>query len=183
MKKVLVLAFVLGLSSLANAAWITQLTWSTHSINVGVDETVTVQLIATSNQLINGHEPAYDGKWVGNDPSPVAEIVGVTEIDNNAGNNQTLIDDAIYGYPGWWTVGAVDLIEPFDTITSGAQWNVTIKGLSAGTYVIGSDYYEQGGPGSNDLLTIIVPELETIVPEPATIALLCLGGLMLRRRK
>ncbi len=159
MKKVLVLMLVLGIASLANAT--TLLTWSADSVLMNVGGSVTVQLVASDNQ-------PYDPMWVGVDASLVAEITSITKL---AAASDGVVVDETGSYPGWWTVeaftnGSVNLV------LAGDQFDVAISGLALGTYVIGSDAY-----GTSDLLTI------NVVPEPATMALLGLGGLLLRRRK
>ena len=164
MKKLLVLALVLGLASVASAA----LTWSVSSVSVGLNESATVQ-ISSSTATTYAGGPA----WVGNDASTVAEITGISALAA-AGGNAAIQDPTATTWAGWWTVNALDTEEPF-TIASGNQWDVTIKGLAVGSYVIGSDFYASAG--ANDSLTI------TVIPEPMTIALLGLGGLFLRRRK
>jgi hypothetical protein len=165
MKKVLILLMVLGITSIAGAA--TNLTWSVDTVNVGVSDTVHVTLSADNNS-------AYDPKWMGNTAGTIAEIVDVQKRAA-AGEDGAVVDKAP-GSDGWWTLAAADTTgTPGDTIQSGIQYDVTIKGLAVGTYTLDSDYYGAGG-ATNDVLTIIVPE-------PITIALLGLGGLLLRRRK
>jgi hypothetical protein len=89
-----------------------------------------------------------------------------------AGPDSQVKTPAQTGSSGWWTVMAKDLEAPI-TIASGNQYDVTVKGLATGTFGLDSDNL-----GTNDVLEI------TVIPEPATIALLGLGSLfMLRRRK
>jgi hypothetical protein len=166
MKKVLILLMVLGITSIAGAA--TNLTWNVDSIELTVNEVANVTLSADNNET-------YDAKYVGNTAGAIAEILSVVATDA-AGEDAVVVDKAPT-YDGWWTVQAADSSgTPGDTIQSGVQYNVTIKGLALGTYNIDSDYYGAGG-ATNDVLSIVV------VPEPITIALLGLGGLLLRRRK
>lgn len=163
MKKVLILLMVLGISSLANAA--TVLTWSVDGVTLDIDETVNVTLDADNNST-------YLLKWVGNTAGTIASILDIVAKDA-AGEDSVVQDPATTEYPGWWKVSAADMTATVgDTIQSGPQYDVTIKGLAEGTYSLASDNY-----GTNDTLEI------TVIPEPITIALLGLGGLLLRRRK
>jgi hypothetical protein len=156
MKKVLILLMVLGFSSLASA---TTLTWDLDSVDVSVDGIVNVTISADDNL-------SYDPKWVGASGSTIAEVIAISARPA-AGTDAAIFDDRAT-YPGWWRVQAADTTgTPGDTIQSGIQWDVTIKGLA-----IGSDTLYADG----DSLTVVVPE-------PITIALLGLGGLLLRRRK
>ena len=158
MRKLSILMLVLGMVSAANA----DLTWSVDEVTVGVGETVVVQLISDSDQ-------PYTSQWVGADPSPVAEIINIVRLP--AAGDGDIIPPPYppNPYPGWWIVEAVDFTPPYD-ITAGPHFDVTIAGLSLGTYTINSDY----GIGDNLLI---------IVPEPMTIAMLGLGGLFLLRRR
>jgi hypothetical protein len=160
MKKLLGLVLVLAVASLANA---TILTWSADSVNVAVNGTITVQLVASDNVF-------YDDVWVGADESLIAQIQSITEVDNNAGDNGYAAAQSVY--PGWYKIGTADMSDPFNSVKAGAQFDVVIKGLAMGTYVISSDAY-----GQNDELTV------NVIPEPATMAILGLGGLLLRRKK
>ena len=155
MKKLLILMLVLGMVPAANAA----LTWSVDGVIIGPG-TVVVQLISDSDQ-------PYTSVWVGADCSPVAEITSITALP--AAVDGTAV---VTAYPGWWLVEAVDFTLPSD-IVAGPHFDVTIRGLSLGTYTINSDFYGTAGP--NDTLLII--------PEPMTVALLGLGGLFLLRRR
>ena len=164
MKKMLMLVLILALSSMASAVLL-NLTWSADSVTLNnVGDTITVQISAPTN----GN---YDDTWVGIDTGNAAGVDTIVEILNNAGDSETLRDPVSTEFPGWWIVAAADMTEPFDSIKSGNQWDVTIKGLSAGT----CDIEVQGD--TTDYLHV------TVIPEPVTIALLGLGSLLLRRRR
>lgn len=155
MKKVLILLMVLGLSSASYA--LSTLTWSVDSVDVGVDSLVKVYIVADNN------DPSAS-TWVGATSSTVAEIVNIVALSTAGDDNS--ITDYRGTYPQWWTVQSADISSPY-SIASGNQYEVTIKGLAIGseTLYVGSD------------------ALTVTVPEPITIALLGLGGLLLRRRK
>jgi hypothetical protein len=168
MKKVLILLMVLGLASVTYAAPTVNLSWSVDTVELDINETAVVTLNADNNAN-------YNNKWVGNTAGTIAEIVDLEVLDA-AGEDGTGVSQAPT-YDGWWMVKADDQTGTvLDSIETGAQYRVTIKGLAAGTYGLNSDYYGENG-GTNDVLEI------TVIPEPITIALLGLGGLLLRRRK
>jgi hypothetical protein len=160
MKKLLILMLVLGMASIANA---TTLSWSADAVTIpSISATAVLQLISNDDQ-------GYDPKSVGAEgASGVASIVNIVARPF-AGPDSTVQE--LTSYPEWWQVRATNLSAPF-TVTAGAHFDVTIKGLAVGTHAYGSDYY-----GQDDILEI------TVIPEPATIALLGLGGTFLMRRR
>jgi len=160
MKKLLILMLVIGMTSAANAA----LTWSVDEITIDLaSPTAVVQIISDTTD-------AYTEIWAGADASLIAEITSMATLAGAAEGGAV----ASSAYLGWWVIEAVDFTPPSD-IAVGDHFDVTLTGLSLGTYVISTDSY--GGAGLDDLLTI------TVVPEPMTIALLGLGGLFLLRRR
>lgn len=155
---------VLGMASIANA---TVLSWSTSAITItAVGSTVVVQISANDNM-------PYD-KYLGGSASTV--IADITNVAKRAAAGPDAVVTANpSGWTGkdWWRVQAIDFTPPND-ISAGVQWDVTISGLATGSRSVVSDYY--GNP--TGMLQV------TVLPEPMTIALLGLGGLlMLRRRK
>jgi hypothetical protein len=165
-----IFAVLLMIINSANAAltWVDASGTGISSVGVVAGDTVTVYL--SSSDTV-----AYDPKWVGEDyvAGDAAVITGVTEVLNNAGDDGEVVDHTAV-YPGWFDVSAADLSDPFDSIVAGKQWEVVISGLVLGSVDLSSDVY-----GTDDILTVNV----TAVPEPVSIALLGLGGLLLRRRK
>lgn len=158
MKKVLVLALVLGIASMASAT----LSYSPTAITMGLNSTATVTISADSADM-------YE-VWAGADTSDIAEITAVSAYDA-AGEDASGTASA---YAGWWILIAKDLDpdNPPD-VAAGDHWDVTISsGSTTGTITLDSACYSGGG-------TIDV----TVIPEPITVALLGLGGLFLRRRK
>ena len=166
MKKVLILLMVLGISSVTYAVPTVNLSWSVDSVTVAVDATVVVTLDADAAY-------PYNDKWIGNTAGTIAEITTLP-VDLAAAGEDGVVTTTTFA--GWWKVRAEDQTgTPDDTIQTGPQFSVTIKGLAVGSYTMGSDFYGENS-GTNDTL-------EIYVPEPITIALLGLGGLFLRRRK
>ena len=164
MKKLLILVLVLGMASMASA----NLSWSQSAITLGINESATVQIVSSTTV-------PYAALWMGANASTVAQITAVSVLPAAVDGSAAVWT----GYPGWWDITAKDNDPDNDpALASGNHFDVTIKGLAVGTYVINSDYYGQAnlGTGVNDTLTITVPE-------PMTIALLGLGGLFLRRRR
>jgi hypothetical protein len=159
-KKLLILTLVLGLTSMASA---TTITWSTSAITIDVDEVAVVQIASDDS--------GQYGKWVGaSDPTAfIADVTAVAALA--AAGGDAAYTENYLGYDGWWYLEAKDATSPF-TVASGDQWNISIKGISTGTWQFIAD-----DTGTKDYLDV------TVVPEPMTIALLGLGGLFLRRRK
>ncbi|MHC4159756.1 MAG: PEP-CTERM sorting domain-containing protein [Planctomycetota bacterium] len=137
----------------ASGAEATVLTWSADSITMTLGTDAVVQLYADDNQM-------FSAKSVGNDASSVANIEDIDGPGDIA---------PVPSYPGWWTITLTDTPPPPPTL----MWYVTIRpGSVTGTHELHSDYY-----GGDDILAI------TVVPEPATIALLAIGGLGLIRKR
>lgn len=146
------------------------LTWSTDAITLEINELEVVQIYSDIPEY---HE--Y-GVLMGNDASIVAEIIAVTPLFI-AGPLATATEDYM-GNIGWWYLeNGWDITKPIPISHWGDHWDVSIKGLAMGDYSLHIDYDEYYYEGSDDVLLI------TVVPEPATLLLLGLGGLMLRRKR
>ena len=171
MKKLLAFALVLGLASMASAAvqYDLSLNGSTAIDQVILlpSETVIVDVHATY-----GPADAPDDFWVGirSEPGTGEWLWGTEVLGPGAGSTLDLSsygDEWVYGAypelpaPGSWADGMVFAIEFHCT----GEGNVYI------------DLYDPTGYIVID--TVLIKQL----PEPASLALLGLGGLFLRRRK
>jgi hypothetical protein len=174
MKKLLVLALVLGVVGLASAGTMTanQLTTTTGSVS-------------GSGYTIDGGSgggPEFAGIYVGivgaiptyvvNYPGDKVDIYDVTSsiADAFAG----IVGDGLTGsdFSKIWDIGFADTTAPPNTdLPNGTLITYTATG-AAKVYVLDSSTAGE----------ITGSEL-TFVPEPVTLALLGLGGLFIRRRK
>ena len=160
MKKLLVLVLVLALSSLASAQTIMEEISLSYA---GGAITITGLTTAIGDKITGG-------------------------IYVSAGDNaNATVGAPLHGYPA-----AGDLCN----ITQWEGWNgvdINVQKSSEGTISTGT-WFDFGLTTSLDDVTfdifdydvsgtVPVGMMTVIIPEPATIALLCLGGLILRRRK
>jgi hypothetical protein len=93
---------------------------------------------------------------------------------NDAYYNQSSIDGDNHtsaGYSGWWAL--------CDTSDGGQTWNLNGGGMTGEALWNGGIEGMNMDSGAWTISTITIP----IIPEPATIALLGLGGLLLRGRR
>ena len=161
-KKVsLAVVALLVTASLANAVPVLTLGGPT---SVAVGDTITLTVSSNNTQ-------AYK-VYIGFDPSPIATITGVTQT-SNAGDC-CAITPSPFGYANYFLIEAKDTSDPFDSVLPGVQWNVSFKGLSLGAVTV--DLYD------NTFVNIVDSKQVTVTPEPATLLLLGLGGVLLRKR-
>jgi hypothetical protein len=159
MKKLLMLVLVLGLASLANAA-------PAFSLSSPNPFEITVTLIDTGVQALDiyiDYTPllAYDI-----DPAD-AILTGSAPIV--ALNLQYMDPDGYNLYS--LSFGSVT------TLTPGVQGTLDINGAAenSGDTSVALDVLDMDGNSAG--------HIDVMIPEPATIALLCLGGLLLRKKK
>ena len=159
MKKLLILALVLGMASTADAA----LTLGgDRYFEPGQTAIVTVISDDTSDWL----------GYIGFEPS----VVGVSGCvaTSNAGEDAVVTLDP-YGWTGWYEIKAADDSAPFDSVQPGVQFEISVfASVFSDIYII--DLY------ASDWATLI-DSWTVIIPEPMTIAMLGLGGLFLLRRR
>jgi hypothetical protein len=160
MKKLLMLVLVLGIASLANAAPL-------FSTTPGPD-TISFSLLTSGVpecDIYIDYTPLI-GLLPGFDPF-AATLSGVEPI--NALTVQTI---AVDGY-NMWSIAFAST----GNLPTGNMGTLDINGAAAnvGSTPVALPTYDMDGAQIGDT-TIFVPE-------PATIALLCLGGLLLRKKK
>ena len=163
MKKLLILALVLGMTSAASAALSLGGVYN-GTINVGETGIVTV---------ISDDTVGWMG-YVGSDNPPVLGITGC--VATTKAGQDSYVTPNPYGYVGYYEIQAADMSEPFDSVVAGVQFEISVYGATLGdVYTI--DRWNTGWD------TILESGTVTVIPEPMTIALLGLGGLFLLRRR
>jgi len=171
MKKLLVLVLVLGMASFANATVSLYLNGSPAdaAITIGIDETITIQVYSDDTSIY----PAYVINGA-DDPLSIGLLdnaVSLSGAGNMAGTPQP------YEAGGGWGPGFLFTTAgspPTPGIVAGVQHEVDFSSSEAGVTTV---YLYEGNDPYGELDSI-----EITVPEPATIALLCLGGLLLRKK-
>jgi len=174
MKKLLAFALVLGIASLASAAvqYDLSLNGSTEITQVWImpSETVVVDIHATY-----GPSDGPDDFWLGlapaGDPPGDGEWVWGTEIAG-PGAGDTL---AITNYADVWVWGIYDTIPAPGSWADGMVMSIEFHCLAKGDVIV--QLYDPTG------YIVIDEAVIHQIPEPASLALLGLGGLLLRRRK
>jgi hypothetical protein len=163
MGKLLSLALVLGLASGAGAA-LTLVNAPTDPVKIGQTSTVTIHSTT---------EGGYAGWLQITDPT-VATFAGEPQFTaaGNPGGVSKIKDWPEFG--AWYQFNVVGL-SPDAAITPGDHILVNIIGLKKGSTRL--NLYADDGVRLWESANI------SVVPEPATITLFALGGLLLRRRK
>ena len=161
MKKLLIVMLVLAVASVANA---TLSITAPATVDLGATATVTVSSDTAADSYI-----AYVD-FTGGVPLSNAQILAA------AGPNAKCTLSP-YGYAGYYEIAALDYTPPsdilagahftFDLISTGADLSTTYT-----VRLLDEDWATEIGSVGIE-----------VVPEPMTIALLGLGGLLLRRRK
>lgn len=158
MKKLMVLALVLGVAALANAGLVLKVDGADVAGPVKVNPGAEVKV------SIFGDAKAYNA---------FTEITGgisygAFAFTGNAGDMSK--SEALAGYPGWYLLTVAG--GPSAPTTAGEQVLVTLKVDQDGVF----NLYD----GDEQFLSGIA---FTVIPEPMTMGLLALGGLFIRRKK
>ena len=162
MRKLTILALVLGMASTAGAA---------VSLGGDIDGEIVVGTTGIVTVISDTTSP-----WAGGicfDPP-----VGIPNlVFPCAGDDASIWPPPPYPPShGCYDLTAADMTEPFDSIQPGVWFEFTVYGAAVGdVYTV--DLYAE------DWATILDTGTITVVPEPMTIAMLGLGGLFLLRRR
>jgi len=165
MKKLLILTLVLGMATTANAV-IVQLGAGGVTNGAGVDMTTNLTVVeVVSDTSAENYIAAI--------LAPDVSLLDISSISilGNAGTDATVDDyaDALGVGTHIYVISALDMSPPLDSIVAGIQFNVNTTGFGQVQVL------------TEDLGTVL--DTVTVIPEPATMLLIGLGGLFLRRRR
>jgi hypothetical protein len=192
MKKLLILMLVLGLVSTASAQLVAQAPVATGNISwniqglAGFEQLIGFNLTGIASTAVNGGGYGIDlgNSGAGVFVQAIGPIIPVGNYSGSLPGYGPVPQDPNYdagglakvyvgaGWPGW---DAFDGAAPGYPTVAASNWYVfALVGAKSGDHIDLYDY--------NTSLQAPAGVLN-IIPEPATIALLGLGGLLLRRRK
>ena len=160
MKKLFVLVLIAALTSGASAA-LSLVGAPTEPITVGGTATITV----------NSSEDGAYSAWLQIEDPKVLGFSGAPELtaDGDPGAASEVVE-----WPDAWYELSIVSFPPNPAIIAGEHVLANVIGLGEGTTTLKLF--------AADAETLIQSAEITVIPEPATIALLGLGGLLLRRR-
>jgi hypothetical protein len=168
MKKLVLLALVLGMASIASAT-LTLIPGSGGEITINTNQVLTIQVsdTATAQEGKLSYVIVEEG-GVG----ALSDAVALPEAGELGGTNP-------YSYAGWgagFELASGSAQQP-GTLVPGVQFTVDFMSAAQGTAIV--SLWDGGGSyqAADDYVTV------NVVPEPMTLALLGLGGLLLRHKK
>ena len=169
MKKLLVLMLVLGMAAGANATIKLSVGGQDAPDEIYIVPCTTIVIDITSNDA----EPY--GSWLvlENAPSTLGEFVPPGRIMPAAGKDASMIDYGPQGYPGWWLCEAKSF-DPGLPVIAGKHFEMDFHCTDYGDVIITLRSYDE-----TEVDRLVIHQ----IPEPVSMVLLGLGGLLLRRRK
>lgn len=151
------------------------------SIAAGDITAATLHLTCSDNNAANGFSvagyndggayEAWDEDGIGADKPSFNKYVGVSDVDNSL-TDAELIEE-VSGSPSAGDLYSIDVLSFVQNDTDGQL-----------TFILRSGNYSQMGFAARDNTVYAGPQLELeVIPEPASLAVLGLGGLALIRRR
>ncbi len=187
LKKMIVVAAVLGMASVASAA---MLSLSSVTLAPGETGTITVSIAGGANTIFQtdlilfiGDGGATVGGALTAPPAPefVGGNLGAAWAGKGAVNQYYNAD--LGAGPEKLIAGNIGLTAS-GTIVDGELFTFQVKANEAGVFPVtfyADGTYLNGGTAPIELAS--APGMITVTPEPAALALLGLGGLFIRRRR
>jgi hypothetical protein len=165
MRKLLILMLVLGMAPMACAT----VSLVSTAATVGESGTVTIQVSSDWASLA----------WTGYLGYTHAGAALTSAWANTIAGKDGYVFPSPAGYAGYYQLVAADLAAEPVTIQAGIQFEGILQGITGSAEGIDYDFYLYNGSWTAVIDTFTL----TVIPEPITLALLGLGGLLLRRRK
>ena len=180
-KRLLILGLVLALPAMASAVSVSLLSGGKSTLTLGTDvtvgEVITVDLVSdTACAAVSMIDYVAIGEGINAAGSWVAAAIPAPGPFNKPGTYATpssILNAMMMANMGTW-VNAGTVMYSF---------KATVNGVGTISPVMGAADLFFDSMFASTLGTSVVQNPLVIIPEPATIALLGLGGLLLRRRK